>query len=320
MGRPSRIRRAGAPRRVQGTRSTRPRFQFLLAGLLLIVAACVAAPPTTPPPSPIAAGTPSPIPTLPSIVPESTPTPVPTPTPSPTPAPTEVVPHTIDEVTLHMGTVKYDCDKDGCWMRGSGLADTPAAYYPNVNVDSPQIQAMLADIGLPATPAANDAEAWKRLWILWDWFSRHGQYSDAVNRTEAEAYLEGYTYRVKPPHFPTMADFAKVYARYGVLPWANCTAAALMFVAFAYRVGLDPNRIATAFYQTKDLSIQHVFPVIRSGDHWYYVDAVCNVPGYTQTLPYEPVNVGCIDKVDYVHPTSLGVLPGSKLTKAPLVR
>jgi hypothetical protein len=293
------------------------RYPIWLVGLLAVMAGCSAAA-TTSSPAPTQTVPPTPAVTL--SLPSAAPTPEPTPPLTPTPVPTEFVPYTLDEQTLHEGLVKYDCDKDGCWKRGSGPANTSAYYYPGLKADNAQIQAMLADVGLPATPVADDAEAWKRLWVLWDWFSRHGQYSDASDPTDAEKLLDSLSYKLRPARFPSISDFARVYAKYHVVPWANCTAASLTFLTFAYRVGLDPNRIATAFYQTGDFSIRHVFPIVRSGAHWYYIDAVCNVPGWTQTLPLEPANVGCVDNIDYVHPGSLGLLPGSTLKLAPLVR
>jgi hypothetical protein len=289
------------------------RGPFWLPAVALLVAACTGAAPTPGATAVETAATTAPGTAAPTIAPTEPPT------PAPTPVPTEFAPHSIEETTMHMGVVKYDCDENGCWRQGSGLADGESDYYPSITADNPEIATMLADIGLPATRVASDKEAWERLMMLWDWFSRNAPSADQAQPTEALTYLMSLSYRARPPRLPTMADMAKVYARYHVVPWFACTAASLQFVAIAYRVGIDPDRIATAFYQTKDLSIQHVYPIVRSGDHWYYVDAVCNVPGYTQALPTQPANVGCLDNVDYVHPTSLAVLPGSTLTRAPLI-
>jgi hypothetical protein len=78
--------------------------------------------------------------------------------------------------------------------------------------------------------------------------------------------------------------------------------------------------MAAAYFKTKDLSIQHFYVVIRSGDHWYYVDPICNETGWNPALPFEPANVGCIPRVDYEHPFTVAVLPGSILSRAMLVR
>jgi hypothetical protein len=68
------------------------------------------------------------------------------------------------------------------------------------------------------------------------------------------------------------------------------------------------------------MSVQHFYVVIRSGDHWYYVDPTFNDPDWTPELPYEPQNVGWIPEVDYEHPFTLAVIPGSTLTGVMLVK
>jgi hypothetical protein len=294
------------------------RFSFPILLVALLASACSGGSPTSPP-----SATPAGATTAPTLVVTLEPTPVPTPLPvdTPTAAPTAFVAHTIEEPTTNEGVLMYDCDERGCWRKGSGLADGDPDYYPGATADSAEIAALLADIGLPATRVTSDKEAWDRLMALWAWFDRNAPSVDQAKPTEALTYLMSISYRAKPSHFPSLSDLAKTYARYHEVPWFSCTAAALQFVAIAYRVGIDPDRIATAFYSTRDRSIQHVYPIVRSGDHWYYVDAVCNVPGYTQALPFEPANVGCMDStIDYPHPASVAVLPGSTITQAPLLR
>ena len=114
-----------------------------------------------------------------------------------------------------------------------------------------------------------------------------------------------------------------MYARYRFLPWMSdggCDWKALIYAILLYRCGLDPDRMAVAYFKTADMSIQHLYVVIRSGDHWYYIDPTCIDPNAAPTLNYEPKNIGCVPAVDYEHPFTLWPIPGSTLTRAMLVK
>jgi hypothetical protein len=230
---------------------------------------------------------------------------------------TPFLPRTIEEETRYDGKVEYTCDKDGCWRTMGEEAKTPEYYYYDINEDNPEIESLLADIGLPGTLVGDDAEAWKRIIELWAWFNRNAKEPKSTS-DETWIYLKSLSYDLKPSHHPSIGDYAKVYARYHVIPWNGCTARALIFAALLYRTGQSPDRIAAAYFKTKDLSIQHLYNVIRSGDHWYYVDPTCNE--VQPQFPISPANVSCIPTVDYEHPVLLAVLPGSTLNKTMLVR
>ena len=242
---------------------------------------------------------------------------IPTQQSSLTPTSTEVLLYTTQEQTRYEGILEYTCDRDGCWRVGGTLTHPPEYYYPDIEADNPDIQALLADIGLPDTPAADDGEAWKRTVELWAWL--YGNAQDPESSPEAHHYLNSLSYDLKPAQFPSIDDFAKVYARYQIIPWGTCTSRALTFATLLYRCGIDPNRMAAAYFKTADMSIQHFYVVVRSGDHWYYLDPTCDEPDWTPALPYEPANIGCVPEVDYEHPFTLAVIPGSTLTRAMLV-
>ncbi len=224
---------------------------------------------------------------------------------------------TVEEETRYEGKVEYTCDQGGCWRTGGEDSKAPEYYYFDINADNPEIESLLADIGLPSTPVGDDEEAWKRIIELWAWLYRNAKEPKST-LDESWIYLKSLSYDLKPSHHPSIGDYAKVYARYHVIPWNGCTARALIFSALLYRTGQSPDRIAAAYFKTGDLSIQHFYNVLRSGEHWYYVDPACNE--VQPQLPISPANVGCIQTVDYEHPTLLAVLPGSTLNKAMLVR
>ena len=285
---------------------------------LVLMAACTssAGPPV---PSSAGAGGASAKPTM-TSPPRPTLSPDPTPTPVPTPAavPTPFTPYTIDEPTRYEGTLKYDCEADGCWRQGSRIVSPPEFYYPEIDASNAEIAALLSDIGLPTKPIGDDATAWQAMRSLWDWLRTHA--SDPTTAPEAWEYLASLSVNAKPDHWPSISDFASTYARYHTIPWAACNSRALTFATLAYRVGFGPNRLAVAYFKSADSSIQHLYVVLRSGDHWFYVDPSCNTSAQTPPLPVEPANVGCVSQADYEHPFTLALLPGSTLTRAMLVR
>jgi hypothetical protein len=236
----------------------------------------------------------------------------PTASPSPTPVPTPFVPYTIDEPTRYEGTLKYDCEADGCWRQGSTMLSAPEHYYPDIDANNAEIAALLSDIGLPADPIEDDATAWQTMQALWAWLNTHVSYLGTA--PEAWDYLTS----LAGDNWPSIANVAGAYARYHTLPWGACNSKALTFATLAYRVGLNPDRVAAAYFATADHSIQHFYVVFRSGDHWYYIDPTCEPS--SPSLPSEPASVGCLNQVDYEHPFTLALLPGSTLTRAMLVK
>jgi len=251
---------------------------------------------------------------LPSGTPASITEPPPTPTvaPSPTSVPTPFVPYTIDEPTRYEGTLKYDCESDGCWRQGSTIISPPEYYYPDIDADNAEIAALLSDIGLPADPVEDDAAAWQRMQALWAWLHEHVSYLGTA--PEAWDYLKS----LAGDNWPSISNMARAYSEYHTLPWGACNSKALTVVTLGYRVGLSPDRLAAAYFATADHSLQHFYVVFRSSDHWFYLDPTCNLT--SPSLAAEPASVGCLEDIDYEHPFTLALLPGSTLDRAMLVK
>jgi hypothetical protein len=281
-----------------------------LACALVLVAACTAVPGTPAAPTAGASRT--------SVAPTPTPTPTPTAAPTPTPTPTAFVPYQTDEPTRYEGTLTYDCDAGGCWRHGSKIGNPSSFYYPEIDANNAEIAALLSDIGLPTRPIEDDATAWQAMRALWDWLREHA--ADLATAPEAWAYLSSISVNAKPDHWPSISDFAATYARYRLIPWGACNSRALTFATLAYRVGFDPDRLAVAYFKSADSKVQHMYVVLRSGSHWFYVDPSCNNTTRTPPLSAEPASVGCVDAADYEHPFTLALLPGSALTRAMLVK
>jgi hypothetical protein len=274
---------------------------------LMLLSACTASAGT---PADSITSSPSLVSALPK--PPSTPTASPTPTPTPTPVPTPFVPHTIDEPTRYEGTLKYDCEADGCWRHGSTIVNPPEIYYPDIDANNAEIAALLSDIGLPADPIADDATAWRTMQALWAWLNKNVSYLGTA--PEAWDYLTS----LAGDNWPSISNMASAYARYHTLPWGACNSKALTVATLGYRVGLSPDRLAAAYFKSPDSSVQHFYAVLRYGSHWFYLDPTCNLSN--PSLPSEPASVGCLDTIDYEHPFTLALLPGSTLTRAMLVK
>jgi hypothetical protein len=262
--------------------------------------------------------------TLPATTATASASSVPAAQPDPTTTSAAVAPYTIQEPTRYDGTVEYECDQDGCWRVGGEPTYPPEYFYPDIEADNPDIQALLADVGVPATPAVDDNEAWQRIAVVWTWLSRNTRYtSTGPEAQEAHEYQQSLYVGSEPEQWMSIDDIAKVYARYHFLPWnsdGGCNEKAIIFATLLYRCGIDPDRMAVGMSHWSSKGNQHLFLVFRSGDQWYYIDPTCIDPPATTALNYKPKNIGYVSDVDYEHPYTLWTLPGSVLTRAMLVK
>jgi hypothetical protein len=218
--------------------------------------------------------------------------------------------------TRYEGMKEYICDTSGCWRVDGELVKTPEYFFPDINLLNPEVQTLIADIGLPTTSMTGDKEKWERAMRLWSWWTHHAGYFEDASGKDAYNYLLEITKKPKP-HLPSIGDWANVYARYHIIPVSSCSDNALFFALMLYRFGADPDEVTIAEAQWKiQRNPTHLFVVMRLEGRWHYVDPSC--VQVDPDLPTEPQNVGCIAEADYQHPFALWLLPGSTL-KQPML-
>jgi hypothetical protein len=225
--------------------------------------------------------------------------------------------------TLYEGPQTYTCDAGGCWRQDAGTTHAPEYYFTGIDQDSMQIRSLLQSVSQPSSRTDDDAEIWARTQRIWTWLNEHAVDMDAnnnaadANTKQAVDTLYANSYGMKPPHFPTLQDYADSLLDFGVMARLSCTDRALNFAMLLYRAGVPVDRVAVVianFAPTRDAG-QHLFVVEYLGGEWYYIDPTC-----TQVHPAlsaTPERVGCTT-ADYAHPYGITVLPGSSLTEAML--
>jgi hypothetical protein len=116
-------------------------------------------------------------------------------------------------------------------------------------------------------------------------------------------------------HWPSIAEMAKVFARFGVLPLGACNSKAFTMATLLFRAGVLPDSITVAHSKAHD-GTQHLYLALHLNGRWRFLDPSC-IREHRGLLP-EPESVGCVG-ADYAHPYLLEPLPGSQLTKPMLL-
>jgi hypothetical protein len=236
--------------------------------------------------------------------------------PATTPTAATVFPQVFRVKTRYEGTKEYLCDLSGCWRVDGELVETPEYFFPDINLMNTEVQALMADIGLPTTPMTSDKEKWERAVELWSWWAHHTASTEEASGKAAINDLLEITKKPNP-HLPSIGDWADVYAHFHIIPLGPCSYNALFFALMLFRFGADPDELAIAEtnWQTQR-NPTHLFVVMRLEGRWNYVDPSCLQ--VNPELPAELRNVGCIPEADYQHPFALWLLPGSTL-KQPML-
>jgi hypothetical protein len=232
------------------------------------------------------------------------------------PSPTIVTPYPLQETLKYESPKDYLCNADGCWRSDGRLMNTSDYFFPRPDESNPEIQALLTDIGLPASPASGEKEEWERVIVVWNWLAAHTRETTTPEAKSGMQYLISLSTQASNSHWPTIAEWAKVYARFHFIPWEGCNYKAFFFAIILYRSGLSPDRFAVAeTYWNAAHNGQHLYGIVRQSGKWYAVDPTCvQLSGLSPT----PESVGCLS-ADYAHPFGLMVLPGSVLTKPMLL-
>ncbi len=262
----------------------------------------------------------TPLPVTKAALPSSTPAPTVAPTlsrsatPSPT-RPKPTMPARLQEDTFFEGKKDYACDARSCWRVDGQLSNQPDYFYPELNANNGDIQALLNSIGLPANQTADDREKWRRTTTVWAWLTKNIIREGRPNREPAWDYLN--SLMKVHDRWPSIGDLALVFKRYGGMVWGACNSRAFTLAMLLYRVGIRPDDMTVVTAQWKQEYSQHLYVVLRTEDGWHYLDPTCNEG--RPALSASPESVGC-NTADYVHPNTVHPLQGSTLAKPMLVR
>jgi hypothetical protein len=236
------------------------------------------------------------------------------PPPPPTAAATRAFPYAIVEQTKYEGEKTYTCAADACWRDDGGLTGAPETFYPELDADTPAVRALLAAIGLPRDAAADDAERWRRIGAVWEWMARETVFSNELDGAEPWAALMELS-ATPTGQWPTIAEMAAVWERYGKLPLGACHSKAFTFVTLLYRAGIARDAAAALSGRSSGM-VQHFYAGVRIGGRWLYLDPSCLRE--QKRLAAQPRSFGCLD-TDYRHPFEIQPLPGSGMDRPMLM-
>lgn len=222
-----------------------------------------------------------------------------------------------EEETLYEGVQAYQCEGTTCWRVNGTVDRRVESFFPNIEASSPEIDAMLAAIGVPVDRTEDSQEIWDRARVVWEWLHSHSLSGSAADSARA--------FRSSLPSWPSIQDFAFMFVTWGGHLWdpangsfqCTCMCRAQHYATLLYKVGVPPNRMAIAEARWKEDYSQHMYIVLQLGARWLFVDpsSTSSVP----ELPDWPSSVGT-GTADYEHPNNLFTLPGSTLPSPMLVR
>lgn len=201
------------------------------------------------------------------------------------------------------------------WTRVDGEVENRAAsFFRAFDSQRPPTLRLLRDIGFPNRPARTEREIWERIGMLWSWCRTNVRVdNDAYGRLSSD-----------PNDWPSLDDHAAYYARHRKLVWAACFAKAHLFAGLLGRLFYPADRIALAHAHHREggapPTATHVYVAVYVADAWYYIDP--SAVSSADFPPYEERrSVGHPDftTVDYAHPYKVTPLPGSTLTRTPLL-
>lgn len=225
---------------------------------------------------------------------------------------THVAGRTKTEKTDYEGFVRYNLTSSGWWMRINGLVqDKPASFFPQINTYDQEIQSLVMDIlGYRPNRTKNDKKIWRRVIKVWTWLQRNELTSANPNHRKAERYID------LLDSWPSLANIAHMYSKYGGIYWGTCMSRAQLFATLLYIAGIPPDRFAIAESYWKPEYSQHMYVILYVDKRWLYLD-----PTYIgESLTAENVSSVGSGSADYIHPRGVKLLPGSKLAGVPLVR
>lgn len=212
--------------------------------------------------------------------------------------------------TQHEGDVPYVRYR-GHWVREHGQVMQPNdTFFQTYDVDSPSIDFLLEACGHTGSAARTDAETWARIGSVWRFLQEN-------TRTAREGDLS------PEDRWPSLSEYAYAYRRHGEIPWRACFSKAHVFASILGHM-IDRDRVAIAStHHTENgapPTATHVYVAVYVGGEWFYLD-----PTAVSTEDFPPfearrsIGVSSMRTVDYEHPYKILRLPGSRLSRVPLL-
>jgi hypothetical protein len=216
------------------------------------------------------------------------------------------------EKSYYEGIVRYKQTSLGWWMRCKGVVQNrPTSFFPQINTYNQVIHSLVMDVlGFRPDRTRNDKEIWRRVVKVWNWLQRNELTSANPNYRKAKSYIE------RLHSWPSIADIAHMYSKYGGIYWGTCMSRAQLFATLLYTAGIPPDRYAIAESYWKPAYSQHMYVILYIGNRWIYLDPIY----IGERLAADNVSSVGSGPADYIHPRVVKLLPGSKLSGVPLVR
>nr|WP_320119804.1 RICIN domain-containing protein [uncultured Marinifilum sp.] len=189
-------------------------------------------------------------------------------------------------------------------------------FFKDINLRTPRVNKLLADIGVSGYVASTDKEIWEICQKTWEFFGKNKKSTmrtkdPMVKKANKEFCSSNPNGSVK--YWPTIDQYAGSYEKYGFLPIGNCTSHALSFAALLHAAGVPANKMAVERFPVTHAS-EHWAVIIKFNDIWYWFDpqwATTPFPAFANLC-----NVGA-STFDFAHPIEIVTLPGSNINYVP---
>ena len=201
------------------------------------------------------------------------------------------------------------------WARvGGEVQEASKRFFPDFEQDSPVVRALIASLEAPRGPAATEQQVWSRIGRVWEWWRRHVR----VDNTQYASISAG------RDGWPGLSDFAAYHKQHKGLVCAACFSKAHLFASLLGRILYPRDRIAIASARHTmngaPPTASHVYVAVYVAGRWFYFD-----PTYVAQHPWpsfadrRSLGAPRETSVDYRHPFKVLPLPGSTLSRVPLL-
>ncbi len=201
------------------------------------------------------------------------------------------------------------------WARIDGqVLKAGERFFPDFERSAPDIQALIDALGAPKGPAATEAEVWARVGLVWNWWREHVRVNNA-----AYGAMNG-----TRDGWPGFGHFAAYYRQHKGLVCAACFSKAHLFACLLGRILYPRDRIAIASAHHTMAgappTASHVYVAVYVGERWHYFDPTYAAQQEWPTFENRrSLGAPQTTSVDYEHPFKVLPLPGSTLSKVPLL-